>query len=138
MAVLLQLIENAAVAGVVGLVVSGAMGLIAFAAAVLIRIRALSAFAVRRAMPRHFVVAAVLGLVAYVLGPIVAVVYMLVSGDTQNVQTGYQAAAAADWWSLVLALVAGAIITPLGERGSSAGFSRTHFSPATKPGSRSS
>ncbi|WP_329081461.1 CPBP family intramembrane glutamic endopeptidase [Streptosporangium sp. NBC_01469] len=93
------------------------MGLIAFAAAVLIRIRALAAFAVRRAKPRHFMVAAVLGLVAYVLGTIVAVVYMLVSGDTQNVQTSYQAAAAAGWWSLVLALVAGAIITPLGEEG---------------------
>ncbi|GLW13118.1 hypothetical protein Misp01_82460 [Microtetraspora sp. NBRC 13810] len=30
------------------------------------------------------------------------------SGDTQNVQTSYQAAAAASWWSLVLAL-AGAV-----------------------------
>ncbi|MFI7610974.1 lysostaphin resistance A-like protein [Nonomuraea terrae] len=111
-AVLLPLAKDAAVAGVVGLLVSGAMGLMAFAAAVLIRIRGLAAVGVRRARPRHFVVAAMLGLVAYA---IVAVVYMLVSGDAQNVQTSYQAAAAAGWWSLVLALVAGAIITPLGE-----------------------
>ncbi|WP_285780722.1 hypothetical protein [Microtetraspora sp. NBRC 13810] len=76
MAVLLPLVENAAVAGGVGLVVSGAMGLIAFAVAVLIRIRGLAAFGVRRAKPRHFVVAAVLGFAAYVLGTIVAVIYM--------------------------------------------------------------
>ncbi|MBF8193500.1 CPBP family intramembrane metalloprotease, partial [Nonomuraea sp. K274] len=140
-AVLLPLVENAAAAGVVGLVVSGAMGLIAFAVAVLIRIRGLAAFGIRRAKPRHFafavavlirirglaafgirrakprhfVVAAVLGFAAYLLGTIVAVIHMHVSGDTQNVQTSYQAAAAAGWCSLVLALVAGAIITPLGE-----------------------
>lgn len=44
-----------------GLVVSGAMGLMAFASAVLIRIRGLAAFGVRRAKPHHFV-AAVLGI----------------------------------------------------------------------------
>lgn len=114
-AVLLPLVGDAAVAGVVGLVASGAMGLSALAVAVLIRIRGLSAFGVRRAKPRHLVVAAVLGLVAYVLGTIAAVAYMLVSGNTENVQTSYQAAATAAWWSLALAVVAGAIITPLGE-----------------------
>ena len=116
-AVLLPLVGDAAVAGVVGLVVSGLMGLLALAVAVLIRIRGLPAFGFRRARPRHLVVAAVLGLVAYVLGATISVAYMLLSGDVQNVQTSYQAAAAAGWWSLALAAVAGAIITPLGEEG---------------------
>ncbi len=115
--VLLPLVEDDAVAGVLGLVVSGVMGLIALAAAVLVRIRGLTAFGFRRPRPRHVAVAAVLGLVAYALGAIVAVAYMVVSGDTQNVQTSYQGAAAAGIGSLALTLVGGAIITPLGEEG---------------------
>lgn len=114
-AVLLPLVEDEALAGVLGFVVSGAMGLIALAVAALVRIRGLAAFGFRRPRPRHVVVAAALGLGAYVLGTVVAVVYTIVSGDTQNVQTSYQGAAAAGWWSLALAVVAGAVITPLGE-----------------------
>lgn len=113
--VLLPLVEDAALNGVLGLVASGAMGLIGLAVAVVIRIRGLAAFGFRRAERRHLVVAAVLGLVAYVLSTIVAVAYMLVNGDVQNVQSSYDAAAAAGWWSLAFTLVAGAIITPLGE-----------------------
>jgi uncharacterized protein len=112
---LLPLVEDPAVNGVLGLVVSGALGLIALAVAALVRIRGLAAFGIRRAEPRHLVVAAVLGLVSYVLATIVAVAWMTMSGDMQNVQTGYDAAAAAGWWSLALTLVAGAIITPIGE-----------------------
>ncbi|GAA2234681.1 type II CAAX endopeptidase family protein [Promicromonospora sukumoe] len=114
-AVLLPLVEDPAVHGIVGLVVSGAMGLVAFSAAVLVRIRGLSAFGIRRAKPRHLVVAALLGVAAYVLGTVAAIVYMVVSGDTQNVQTSYQAAAAGGWWSLAFAIIAGAVLTPLGE-----------------------
>lgn len=115
MAVLLPLVGDAAVAGVVGLFVSGAMGLLAFAVAMLVRIRGLAAFGVRRAAPRHLVAGAALGVVAYVVGTVAAVAYMVASGDVQNVQTSYQAAAAASWWSFALAVVAGAVITPLGE-----------------------
>ncbi|GAA4887198.1 CPBP family intramembrane glutamic endopeptidase [Streptomonospora salina] len=114
-AVLLPLVENVAIQGVVGLFVSGAMGLIAFAVAAVVRIRGLAAFGVRRAKPHHILVAALLGLVAYLLGTVTAIVYMTVSGDVQNVQTSYQAAADAGWWSLALVFVAGATITPLGE-----------------------
>jgi membrane protease YdiL (CAAX protease family) len=114
---LLPLVTDPAVAGNVGLLVSGAMGLIALAVAVLIRIRGLAAFGFRRARPRHLIVGALLGLAAYVLGTVVAIIYMSTTGDMENVQTSYQAAAAGGWWSLALSLVAGAIITPLGEEG---------------------
>lgn len=113
--VLLPLVPDPAVAGNVGLLVSGAMGLVALAVAVLIRIRGLAAFGFRRARPRHLVVGALLGLAAYVLGTLAAIIYMVTTGSVQNVQGSYQAAAAGGWWSLVLALIAGALITPLGE-----------------------
>ncbi len=114
-AVLLPLIEDEEVLGVVGLVVSGVMGIIALAVAVLIRIRGLSAFGFRRAGLRHMMVGAGLGLVAYVLGAVVAVAYMTLAGDPQNIQGSYQAAAAGGVLSLVVTLVAGSLITPLGE-----------------------
>lgn len=114
-AVLLPRIESDAVTGVVGLLVSGVIGLLAFAVAAGMRIRDLAAFGVRRAKPRHLLVGAALGLGAYVLGAIASLLYMALSGDTENIQTTYQSAAAGGWWMLALALVAGAVITPLGE-----------------------
>lgn len=116
-ALLLPLVTDPVVHGNVALLTSGAMGMVALAAAVLIRIRGLEAFGFRRARLRHLVLGALLGIAAYVLGAVVAIFYMVTTGDTQNVQESYQAAAAGGWWSLVLALVAGAVITPLGEEG---------------------
>lgn len=114
-ALALPLVGNEATKGLIGLLVSGLMGLTAFAVAVLVRIRGLAIFGVRRARPRHLVVGALLGLGAYILGTVVAIFYMVVTGDMENIQTSYQAAASAGWWSLALALIAGAILTPLGE-----------------------
>lgn len=114
-AVFLPLLKDDEVAGIVGLVVSGLIGLVAFAVAALIRIRGLSGFGIRRARPRHLVVGASLGLVAFAPGTIVAIAYQAVSGDRQNVQDSYQAAAAGGFLSLIFTFVAGSIITPLGE-----------------------
>lgn len=114
-ALLLPLVDDPAVAGIVGLFVSGAMGLLAFAVAVSVRIRGFAAFGLRGAAPRHLAAAAALGVVAYVVGTVFSIAYMTVSGDTQVVQSSYQAAAAASWWSLVLTVVAGVVVTPLGE-----------------------
>jgi len=116
-ALLLPLVTDPALHGNVGLLVSGAMGLVALSVAVLIRIRGLQSFGFRRARPRHLFIGALLGLVAYVLGAITAIIYMIATGGVQNVQESYQAAAAGGWWSLALALFAGAVITPLGEEG---------------------
>lgn len=115
--VLLPLVTDPVVAGNVGLLISGAMGLLALAVAVLIRIRGLAAFGFRRPKPRHLIVGALLGIAAYVLGTVAAIIYMSATGEIENVQGSYQAAAAGGWWSLVLSLIAGAIITPLGEEG---------------------
>ncbi|SDD76274.1 CPBP family intramembrane glutamic endopeptidase [Glycomyces harbinensis] len=114
-ALLLPRIESDAATGVVGLLVSGVIGLLAFALAVRLRIRDLAVFGVRRARPRHLLVGATLGLGAYVLGTIASLIYIVLSGDTENIQTSYQAAAAGGWWYLALALAAGAVLTPLGE-----------------------
>jgi membrane protease YdiL (CAAX protease family) len=114
-AVLLPLIQDEGVAGIAGFLVSGLMGIIALAVAVLIRIRGLSAFGFRRAKARHLIVGAALGLAVNVLGSAVAIAVTVLSGPPQNVQGSYQAAAAGGVLSLVVTLVAGSLITPLGE-----------------------
>ncbi|TFD92082.1 CPBP family intramembrane metalloprotease [Cryobacterium lactosi] len=114
-AVALPLIEDDATAGVVGLVVSGLMGMIALAAAVVIRIRGLSAFGIRRAKKRHLIVGAALGIVVCAVGSIGSGLYIVMSGDAQNIQTTYQAGAAGGLMSLLVTFVAGSIITPIGE-----------------------
>ncbi|WP_152360795.1 CPBP family intramembrane glutamic endopeptidase [Microlunatus speluncae] len=113
--VLLPLIQDQAVKGIVGLFVSGAMGLLALVVAVLIRIRGLAAFGFRRAAVRHLLAGAGLGVAAYLIGTVLSVVYITLSGDTQVIQGSYQAAAAAGWLSLAITIVAGSMITPLGE-----------------------
>ncbi|MDJ0336657.1 type II CAAX endopeptidase family protein [Cryobacterium sp. PH31-O1] len=112
---LLPLVQDDAVAGIVGFLVSGIMGIIALAVAALVRIRGLAAFGIRRAKVRHLLAGAGLGLIAVVLGIIASSAYTMLSGDTQNVQTDYQAGAAAGLLGLVLTFTAGSIITPIGE-----------------------
>lgn len=112
---LLPLIADDAVSGVVGLFVSGAMGIIAFLAACLVRRRRLSIFGIRRARPRYLWMGAGLGLAAYLLGMVAAMVYIVATGDAQNVQTSYQSAARGGAGLLLLTLIAGSIVTPIGE-----------------------
>lgn len=112
---LLPLIEDQATAGVLGLLASGFIGLVALVAAFLVRRPGWRVFGFRRARPRHVVLGAGLGLAAYILGVVVSLAYLALAGDISNVQTSYQAAAASSPWSLVLALVGGALATPLGE-----------------------
>ncbi|GAA1318005.1 CPBP family intramembrane glutamic endopeptidase [Brachybacterium tyrofermentans] len=114
-AVALPRIGDPALAGIVGLVVSGAMGLAAFAVAALLRIRGLRAFGIRRAKLPHLLAGAGLGVAAYVVGTVLSIGFILLTGFTENVQSSYQAGAAAGALGLLLSLAAGAIITPLGE-----------------------
>lgn len=111
----LPLVDDEVTLGLLGLFVSGTIGLAAFVAAFAIRVRSLAAFGVRRTEPRKILAGAALGLVAYLLGVVVSIIYVSLSGDAQNVQASYQAAAAGGWLPLALALVAGALLTPLGE-----------------------
>ncbi|WP_164743192.1 CPBP family intramembrane glutamic endopeptidase [Brevibacterium aurantiacum] len=112
---LLPLIADDAVTGVVGLFVSGAIGIVAFLAACLVRRRRLSIFGIRRARPRFLWMGVGFGLAAYLLGVVAAFVYIAATGDAQNVQTSYQSAARGSAGFLVLTLVAGSIVTPIGE-----------------------
>lgn len=112
---LLPQIADDAVSGVIGLFVSGAMGVIAFLAAWLVRRRSLSIFGIRRARPRYLWMGAGFGLAAYLLGMVAAIVYIVATGDAENVQTSYQAAARGGAGFLLLTLIAGSIATPIGE-----------------------
>ncbi|MGW7573955.1 CPBP family intramembrane glutamic endopeptidase [Streptomyces sp. NPDC054765] len=103
------------VVGVIGFVLSAVMGLGAFAVAALLRIRRLAPFGVRRTSGRSLLAAVGFGVVAYVLATIVSLLYQTVTGDHQNIQGGYHAAAAGGiLWYLATA-VSGFVATPIGE-----------------------
>lgn len=102
-------------AGLIGFALSAAMGLGAFAVAASLRIRRLAPFGVRRVSGRSLLAAVGFGVVAYVLATIASLLYQAVAGDHQNVQVGYQAAAAGGiLWYLATA-VSGFVATPIGE-----------------------
>lgn len=103
---MLPLITDEVVTGIVGLFVSGLMGLIAFTIAYLSRIRRLESFGIRRARFRHIAAGAGLGVAAYLLGLVVATAYISLTGDSQNIQSSYQAAAAGGSLSFALTLIA--------------------------------
>lgn len=112
---LLPMVGDDAVSGVVGLLASGAMGLLAFAAAWLVRRRGAAAFGIRRARPGQLGLGLLLGAGAYVVGTVLSVLFIVLTGFSGNVQASYQAGAAAGALGLVLSIVAGSLLTPLGE-----------------------
>jgi len=106
---------SATMEGLIGFVLSAAIGLGAFAVAALLRIRRLAPFGVRRASGRSLLAAVGFGVLAWVLSAIASLLYQAVTGDHDNVQGGYQAAAAGGiLWYLGTA-VSGFIATPIGE-----------------------
>ncbi|WP_327688691.1 type II CAAX endopeptidase family protein [Streptomyces tubercidicus] len=110
-----QAVLSDTVAGLIGFALSAVMGLGAFAVAALLRIRRLAPFGLRRVSGRSLLAAVGFGVVAYVLATIASLLYQAVAGDHQNVQVGYQAAAAGGiFWYLGVA-VAGFVATPIGE-----------------------
>ncbi|MGP9681074.1 lysostaphin resistance A-like protein [Brachybacterium sp. AOP3-A1-3] len=131
--VTLPRIGDPALTGIVGLLVSGAMGLAAFAIAALIRIRGLAAFGIRRATPSHLLVGAGLGVASYLVGTVLSVGFILLTGFSENVQSSYQAGAAAGAVGLILSIVAGAMITPLGEEAFFRGVLANALLGVTKP-----
>ncbi|GHJ37225.1 CPBP family intramembrane glutamic endopeptidase [Streptomyces sp. TS71-3] len=102
-------------AGVDEFVLSALIGLGAFVVAALLRIRRLAPFGVRRTSGRSLLAAIGLGVVAYVLATAASLVYQAATGDRQNIQGGYHAAAAGGvLWYLATA-VSGFVATPIGE-----------------------
>lgn len=107
--------ELAVISGIVQLGLSGLMGLFAFGVAVLIRIRGLAAFGLRRASRRSLLIAAVLGVGCWVLGTIVSLISYAINGGIENVQGDYQAAAAGGVLAVIATALMGAVLTPVGE-----------------------
>jgi hypothetical protein len=114
-ALLLPKVGDEAVSGVVGLLASGVMGLLAFAAAWLVRRKGLAAFGIRRARPALLALGVLLGAAAYVVGTVLSVLFIVLTGFEEHVQSSYQAGAAAGALGLALSIVAGSLLTPLGE-----------------------
>lgn len=103
------------VSGIVQYLVSGLAPLGGFAAAVAWRVRDLSAFGFRRVSGRWIGLSIAAGVLAIGLNIAATVVYVLVVGLPEHLQADYQAAATGGLGFFLLALLAGAVLTPLGE-----------------------
>jgi uncharacterized protein len=101
--------------GLVFTALSGIAGIAGFAAAVLLRIRDLSAFGVRRVSKRWLLIAIGVGLVAFVLKGLAVLAWIQITGNTNNVQGVYAKGGSGGVLSLVLATFFLGILTPLGE-----------------------
>ncbi|MFJ5223648.1 lysostaphin resistance A-like protein [Streptomyces sp. NPDC088400] len=107
--------EQAVARGVVSYAVSALAGLGAFGIAVILRVRDLSAFGLRRVAWKWLLLGAGLGAGAFLLNIVVAIAYAQISGDTSTPQGDYRAAASGGALSFVLTFLFGAIATPIGE-----------------------
>lgn len=116
-AVILRAIPDNAVAvsGLAGFALSAAIGLGPFSSAVLLRIRRVAAFGVRKASGKWLLIGAGTGLVCFVLSIGASLAYRVLSGDTSNVQEGYQSAAGSGTLMLLATLALGSVATPIGE-----------------------
>ena len=94
---------------------SGIAGIAGFAAAVLLRIRSLSAFGVRPISRRWLLIAIAVGLVVFVLKGLVVLGWIQITGNTNNVQGVYAESGSGGVLSLVLATFFLGIVTPIGE-----------------------
>lgn len=101
--------------GLVFTALSGIAGFAGFAAAVLLRIRSLSAFGVRPVYRRWLLIGGGGGLVAFVLKGLAILAWIQITGDTNNVQDVYAEGGSGGVLSLVLATLFLGLVTPLGE-----------------------
>lgn len=101
--------------GLVFTALSGLAGIAGFAAAVLLRIRSLNAFGVRRVSKRWLLIAIGVGLFAFVLKGLAVLAWIQITGNTNNVQGVYAEGGGGGVLSLVLATFFLGILTPIGE-----------------------
>lgn len=101
--------------GLVFSALSGIAGIAGFAAAVLLRIRSLRPFGVRRTSRRWLLIGVGVGLVAFVLKGLAILVWIQMTGNTENIQGVYAHGGSGGVLSLVLATVFFGFLTPLGE-----------------------
>ncbi|MBP5977872.1 CPBP family intramembrane metalloprotease [Brasilonema sp. CT11] len=103
------------VSGLIFTALSGVAGIAGFAAAVLLRIRSLRPFGVRRTSRRWLLIGVGVGLVAFVLKGLAILVWIQITGNTDSVQGVYAQGGSGGALSLVLATVFLGLLTPLGE-----------------------
>ncbi|MBD2207986.1 CPBP family intramembrane metalloprotease [Calothrix sp. FACHB-1219] len=94
---------------------TGVATLIAFTAAARLRIRSLSAFGVRRTSSRWLLTSVGVGLVAFVIKGLAIMVWIQITGDTDNVQDVYAEGGRGGLLSLVLSTVFISVFSPFGE-----------------------
>jgi uncharacterized protein len=101
--------------GLVFTALSGIAGIAGFAAAVLLRIRSLSAFGVRPVSRRWLLIGVGAGLVAFIVKGLSVLTYTAITGDSSNPQTVYAEGGSGGVLSLILATLFLGLLTPLGE-----------------------
>jgi uncharacterized protein len=112
-----QLDLSPVVNGLVFTALAGIAPLAGFAAAVLLRIRSLRAFGVRRTTRRWLLIGVGAGVVAFILKSLAIWVWIQLTGDpdTTNVQSVYGEGGSGGVLSLILATLFIGLLTPLGE-----------------------
>ncbi len=106
--------EQAATRGIAGMAVNGVAGTAALLVAYILRIRDFRAFGFCAASARWLLIGAALGVVAVGLSFVIEHVYFSFVTEP-NTQGDFQAAAKAGVLSLLILVISGAILTPLGE-----------------------
>ncbi len=106
--------EQASLRGIAGLASGGLACTGAFIAAMMYRIRNLETFGFRKVGMKWLLIGAAAGVIAYGLSFLVEHIYFSFITEP-NTQADFQAAAKSGTLALVMTLIAGAIITPLGE-----------------------
>jgi uncharacterized protein len=112
---LLVVPTDGAVAGVAQYLVSGLAPLVAVAIVYAVRVRGLDALGFRRIAPRWVLISIACGLGVIVLNIAVAAIVVTLTGPPGDVQADYRSAATAGPVFLVLTLLVGAVLTPIGE-----------------------
>jgi uncharacterized protein len=104
-----------AVAGVAQYLVSGLAPMVAVAIVYVVRVRRPAAIGLRAVGGRWITVAIGGGIAAIVLSILVSVVVIVIAGPPSDIQADYASASSGGPVLLALTLLAGAVLTPLGE-----------------------
>lgn len=107
--------DQSEVAGVVQYTVSGLAPLGAFAAVLWLRVRVPAALGLRRISARWVLISIGAGIGVVILNILVTIVVLTLTGPPSDLQADYKAAASGGILFFLLTLMAGAVLTPIGE-----------------------
>lgn len=103
------------VLGLIFTALSGIAALAGFAAAVLLRIRSLPAFGIRRTSLRWLLIGTGLGVVAFFSKVVVLAIILALSDVATDTQDIYGVGASGGLWTVILATLFLGVLTPIGE-----------------------